>query len=208
MRKLRGASGARSAPPLVCCLLCADCPLAASSTSASAWCRDVMREGSGRHLGVIVSADRVSQMSVNDGVWDGAFTCLQVLGWRGGSSTCPRCLIPGTSLRCGVWSFPACQCWTDPSIDWSSRDVTGWCWIPAGALCSCGNGRLLADWGCCACSETNIGARLRGPPTELEGQLGLEALPDGDLAILRRADAARARTSECEHVLLGIQQNT
>ena len=50
-----------------CCLLRPDSPLAASSTDASAWCGDVMRVGSGGH-GVIISADRVSQLSVNDGV--------------------------------------------------------------------------------------------------------------------------------------------
>ena len=44
--------------------------------------------------------------------------------------------------------------------------------------------------------------------TELEGQLWLEAPPDGDLAVLRRVDAARARTSERENVMLGIRQNT
>ena len=75
MCNLRAADGARGAPSRVCCLLRVDGTLAASSTNASAWCSDVMREESGRHLGVIVSADRVSQLSVNDGFRNVCVTC-------------------------------------------------------------------------------------------------------------------------------------
>ena len=41
-----------------------------------------MREESGGHMNVIVSADRMCQLNVNDGGWDVTFSCRQVLGWR------------------------------------------------------------------------------------------------------------------------------
>ena len=101
--KPRATSGARGASSLVCWLSRADSPLTGSSTKASAWRSDVMREGSSSHLGVIVSADKASQLSVNDGAWDVAFPCWQVLGWRGCSGT-----WKSVSVVNGVWSFPSC----------------------------------------------------------------------------------------------------
>ena len=54
MCKLRAASGPRSAPSLVCCLLRADCGSAASTANASAWGCNVVCEERSWHLNVIV----------------------------------------------------------------------------------------------------------------------------------------------------------
>ena len=58
-----------------------------------------MREGGGGHLNVIVSADRMCQLGVNDGGWDVTFSYVQVLGWRVDPRTGPSGLVLGTCLR-------------------------------------------------------------------------------------------------------------
>ena len=50
----------------VCSLLRADSPLAASAPDLSTWSGHVVHEGGSWHLGVIVSADRLSQLSFGD----------------------------------------------------------------------------------------------------------------------------------------------
>ena len=68
-------------------LLCADSPLGAPASNLPPWRSNVVHEGSSRHLGFIVSADKVSQFSVNDGGRVRAFTCK----W---SQIVPRRLVP------------------------------------------------------------------------------------------------------------------
>ena len=77
MAELLTTHAAGSTLEFVCRVLCADSPLAASVPDLSTRCGNVVHKGSSWHrgvvitgrilpLGVIVSADRVSQLSVND----------------------------------------------------------------------------------------------------------------------------------------------
>ena len=80
--ELLAAHGAGGAFSFVGRRLRADCPLLARSANESAWGSDVMREGGGGYLDVIVSADRMFQLSVNDGGWDVTFSCCGFpAGW-------------------------------------------------------------------------------------------------------------------------------
>ena len=66
MTELLTAHAAGSTFAFVCTLLCADSPLAASASNLSTWCGSVVYTKSGWHLGVIVSADKLSQLSFGD----------------------------------------------------------------------------------------------------------------------------------------------
>ena len=159
-----------------------------------------MREGCNWHLDVIVSADGVCQMSFGDGVWDVAFPLLvgtepalyrsQVAGT---GNLSPLLMESVRSQLVGTEPFPRLVGPVGMRV--GRFQLAGTESQPG----SCANvERLLAGWSCCTCSETSTGASLRGSPTgigpELGDPFGLQAPPGVDLAILRRADAAMART--------------
>ena len=64
--ELLTAHAAGTALAFVCSLLCADSPLAASASNLSMWRGSVVHERGSWHLAVIVSADRLSQLSFGD----------------------------------------------------------------------------------------------------------------------------------------------
>ena len=78
MAGLLTTHAAGSTIAFVCRALCADNPFAASASDLSTRCGNVVYKRSSWHLSVIVSAYRVSQLSVNDGGRVRALPCK----WR------------------------------------------------------------------------------------------------------------------------------